>query len=115
MLLRKIYKDSKHRTPLFIVEYDPLAYSCNSSFVPVYNIVACHFSSVRWPSGLVFILYQYVQGICMCGEREKATDFVSFFLYLSIYRLLYRLRIYLFIHQHVYPKIVCLSHPASER
>lgn len=70
----------------------------------VYSIVACHFSSVRWPSGLVFILYQYVKGMCMCGERAKATDCI--FLFISDHVQI--------VNQTCIPQN-CLSHPASER
>lgn len=92
LMLRKIYKDLKHRIhlPLLIAKHYALAYSCNSLCLctALCVRVACHFSSVRWPSGLVFISYQYVQGVCICGEAAKATDFVYFFLYLSMYRVL---------------------------
>lgn len=89
MLLRNIYKDPKHKIPLLIAKHYPLTL-CNSLFVPVYSIVACHFSSVKWPTGIVLILYQYVQGMCMCDEGAKAMDFLYSLLCLSMYRVLNR-------------------------
>lgn len=92
MGLRKIYKDPKHRIdlPLLIAEHYPLAHSCNSLCLctALCETVACHFSSVRWPTGLVFILYQYIQEMCMSGEGAKATDFVYSFIYLGMYSIM---------------------------